>query len=94
MPPDSPTFTYVPLPLRSHLATVMAVMGAALAVGTWMSWLSARVCTTDDVDRYCEPTRPAVAMLVGMGLTMSAALLLGSALLWANLRQRVVEPAA
>ena len=35
-----------------------------------------------------------VAMLVGLGLTMSAALLLGSILLWANLRQRVDEPAA
>ena len=85
-------YTNEPQQLRSHVATAMASMAAVLAVGTWLSWMAVRDCDSGSGTYECAPVPPAVSMLVGLGLTMAAALLLGAALLWSTLRRRVETP--
>jgi hypothetical protein len=92
MATNSIKYTYEPLSLRDHVATVMAVMAGVAAVGTWLSYEVVRVCDTEDLDTTCESVPPAVAMLVGLGLVAAAALFLGALLLWAPLRRRI-DPA-
>ena len=87
-------YTYEPLTLRAHVATVMVAMATVLAVGTWLSWVSVRTCDDDGYVTTCESVPPAVNMLVSLSLTMSAALFIGAALMWARLNHRVEKPSS
>ena len=66
----------------------MAMMAGVVAVGTWLTRLAV-LCDNETGEQYRQPTPPAVAMLVGLGVVAAAALLLGALLLCAPLRHRI-----
>ncbi len=66
----------------------MAMMAGVVAVGTWLTRLAV-LCDNETGEQYRQPTPPAVAMLVGLGVVAAAALLLGALLRCAPLRHRV-----
>jgi hypothetical protein len=91
MATDTTQLTYEPLTLRSHVATAMFAMALVFGSGTLLAW----VLAGGGCDSYgCASLPPAVTVLVVLGATTSAALLVGSLLLWAPLKHDVGPKAA